>query len=414
MSRRICVVTAGRLSTCPRMLKAADAFQAAGYRVRMISTRTAGWTTAADEETAASRGWEWRVVNYDRGEAPATWLRSGARHKAARAFAGLVTPVPPSVATAAFARVHRELVDAILEQPADLVYGGTTGAIAAAAEAGRRSGSAFAVDFEDFHCAEHEPPEGDLSNMLGGVVMRRAADGAAFVTAGSAAIARACRDELGIAAVPINNVFPLPAAAPDSRGAGERDREFSVYWFSQTIGANRGLEDIIRALGLTARPASLSMRGCAVPGYLDTLRALAAAAAPRVQIRVLPPTSPASMVDECRPFDLGVSAEQGHIRNRLLNLPNKATTYPLAGLPVALTDTPGQRPLAADLGEGALLFAPGDHEALAEQLLPLMADRDRLARAGQASWQAARRRWHWDHELERGALLAEVAKVVGS
>ena len=126
----------------------------------------------------------------------------------------------------------------------------------------------------------------------------------------------------------------------------------------------------------------------------------------------MPPASPEGMVDACRPFDLGVSAEEGHIRNRLLNLPNKATTYPLAGLPVALTDTPGQRPLANDLGAGALLFSPGDAATLAEKLLTLMTDHEQLAQAGDASWYAALPRWHWEHELEHGALLALIAKVV--
>ena len=36
MSARICVVTAGHLSTSPRMLKAADALHAAGYHVRVV------------------------------------------------------------------------------------------------------------------------------------------------------------------------------------------------------------------------------------------------------------------------------------------------------------------------------------------------------------------------------------------
>src|SRR6267142_242478 len=55
MTRRICVVTAGHLATCPRMLKAADAFLAEGYDVRVVSTRTTGWATAADADIAASR-----------------------------------------------------------------------------------------------------------------------------------------------------------------------------------------------------------------------------------------------------------------------------------------------------------------------------------------------------------------------
>ena len=410
MSARICVVTAGHLSTCPRMLKAADALHDAGYDVRVISTHTTGWAAAADPAIGASRGWRWRVVNYDRAEAPATWLRTGARQKAARALATLVQPAPRPVAVAAFGRVHRELVQAVLEEPADLIYGGTTGAIAAVAEAGRRSRTPFAVDFEDFHCAEHESPEGDLSNTLARSVMQFAADGAAFVTAGSDAIARACRDELDIPAIPINNVFPLPdtpPAEPHPLGG-----EFRVYWFSQTIGAGRGLEDVVRALGLTARPASFTLRGCPAAGYAERLLALASAEAPRVRILFESPAAPEAMVDACRPFDLGVSAEQGHIRNRSLNLPNKATTYPLAGLPVAMTETAGQAPLARDLGDGALMFAPGDAASLAEQILPLMDDPSRLAQARAASWRAARTRWHWEHELERGALLGAVASSV--
>jgi glycosyltransferase involved in cell wall biosynthesis len=393
------------------MLKAADALHGAGYCVRVVSSRTGGWATEADAAIGGSRGWEWRVVNYDRAEAPATWFRTGSRHKAARALATIVKPVPQRIAAAAFGRLHRELVSAILEQPADLIYGGTTGAIAAVAEAGRRARTPFAVDFEDFHCAEHESPEGDLSNALAQSVMRFASEGAAFVTGGSEAIARACLDELGIAVMAINNVFPLPDRPP-SEGPNRAGDEFAAYWFSQTIGPGRGLEDVVRALGLTTRRASLTLRGCPAAGYAETLLALAGREAPRVRVVVEPPISPESMVDACRPFDLGVSAEQGHIRNRALNLPNKATTYPLAGVPVALTDTAGQRPLARDLGAGALVFAPGDAASLAERMLELMTDPVRLHEARAASWRAARTRWHWEHELERGALLAAVANVV--
>ena len=392
------------------MLKAADAFHAAGYQVRVISTCTGGWATRADAALRASRDWPWRVVNYDRAAAPSTWLRTGSRHKTARALATILKPVPTRIASAAFGRVHRELVNAILQEPVDLVYGGTTGAIAAVAEAGRRATTPFALDFEDFHCGEHPLPDGELSNELGRGVMQWAADGAAFVTAGSGAIATACREELGIETLPINNVFPLPASPPAEQKIASND-EFAVYWFSQTIGPDRGLEDVVRALGLTTCKASLTLRGCTASGYLEGLRVLAASEAPRIRITVEPPIAPELMVAACREFDLGVSAEQGHIRNRQLNLPNKATTYPLAGVPVALTNTLGQQPLACDLGRGALVFAPGDAASLAEQMLPLMTDAARLAEARAASWQAARDRWHWEHELERGALLSAAAKV---
>jgi hypothetical protein len=81
-------------------------------------------------------------------------------------------------------------------------------------------------------------------------------------------------------------------------------------------------------------------------------------------------------------------------------------------VPVALTNTPGQEPLARDLAAGGLVFAPGDAAGLAAQMLPLMNDPARLAEARSASWRAARVRWHWEHELERGALIAAASQVV--
>jgi hypothetical protein len=40
-------------------------------------------------------------------------------------------------------------------------------------------------------------------------------------------------------------------------------------------------------------------------------------------------------------------------------------------------------------------------------------DREKLHRAKQAAWSAAVRRWHWEHPLERGALLGAVEQVIG-
>ena len=66
----ICVVTAGHLSTCPRMLKAADALYAAGWRVRMVSASHSAWAVAADRAARATRRWGWTVIDYARETAP--------------------------------------------------------------------------------------------------------------------------------------------------------------------------------------------------------------------------------------------------------------------------------------------------------------------------------------------------------
>jgi hypothetical protein len=409
MPRRVTVVTAGHLATCPRMLKAADAFHAAGYDIRVISTSQTPWAVRADRELYARRAWRWEVIDYGREAAPARWLMTGARFRAAQALARSLGPRRPlSIAVHAFSRVHSELVRAILREPQDLIYGGTTGAIAAIAEASRISGTPCGVDFEDFHCGEHEPDaHGALLNDLAAQIMGRVVGQATFVTAGSTAIADACAQRFGVTPIAINNVFPLPAEPAVAAGEGP----LRLYWFSQTIGRGRGLEDVVRAAGTARIECELHLRGVPANGYVATLQHLAAMTAPRLHLVVHPPADPDSMVDVCRGFDVGISAEQGRVANNALSLSNKALTYPLAGLALALTDTPGQRPLAHDLGGDAIVYTPGDVAQLADGLARWASDRAALRRAGVAAWEAARRRWHWEHPLERDALLYAAARA---
>ncbi len=412
MQRRVTIVTAGHLATCPRMLKAADALDEAGYAVRVISANFMPWAAEADRRVRARRRWRSTVIDYQRDTAAARWFITGARFRAAQVAAStLGARRPLQLAVAAYSRIHRELVDAILAEDADLVYGGSTGALAAIAEAGRRMYRPFAIDFEDFHCGEQrDDAEGRKVNELADIVMRDVARDAAFITAGSAAIADACAARFGARPIAVHNAFDLPPDAP--RWNGRAGGPLSMYWFSQTIGPCRGLEDVVAAAGLVRQPCELHVRGVPVAGYLESLRALVTRLAPSLTLTHHQPIDPDVLIDTCRGFDIGLSPEQMSVPNQELALSNKSLTYPLAGLPVVITDTPGQRVLAQDLGAGAVCYRPGDVATLAGGLARWFDDPDALRAAGEASWEAARRRWHWRHPAERGALVAAVERVV--
>ena len=123
MKPRVCVVTAGHLSTCPRMLKAADALHASGYQVRVVSTRHVHWAWETDLGVRARRPWAWQVVDYDRVSARGKQLSSGVRFRGAQAAARATGPsrVPLAVGIRGYSRVHDELVSAIASEPADFV-----------------------------------------------------------------------------------------------------------------------------------------------------------------------------------------------------------------------------------------------------------------------------------------------------
>ncbi len=415
MKGRICVVTAGHLATCPRMLKAADAFAEAGYRVRVVSARFMRWASEADAEIRRSRAgsWDWSVVEYGRNEALLTHMRTGLRFRQARLWARAMTPewCPLTVAARAYSRAHTELVRAAVAEPADLFYGGTAGALAAVAEAGRRTGKPYALDLEDFHTAEQDDEsDSHLPDLLAGRIEADVLPRAAFLTAGSPAIAEAYTAKYGLEPIAINNTFSLPPTAPHvSQG---RDECLRLYWFSQTVGPGRGLEDAVNAIGEADLVGELHLRGNPVTTYLERLQRLARQSAPRLRIVLHEPAPSDLMVNLAREYDVGLSLEQPRVFNRELSLGNKVFTYMLAGLAVVLSNTRGHRALAPDIGQGALVYSPGDIDAFASGLSRWADDKVLLAQARWAAWEAARRRWHWEHPLERGALLDAVAGVL--
>jgi glycosyltransferase involved in cell wall biosynthesis len=403
MKPRLALVTAGHLSTCPRMLKAADALAEEGYEVAVVSTSSTEWAAEADLDVRRRRPGRWRsiVVDYSRSRRPLLYAKSGLGRRIARALAATSKDVSFPLATRAFGRVHRELVAAALTTSADLYYGGTTGGIGAAFEAAKRAGRPYALDLEDFFSGE--PEAGSLDQRLAERIEREILPGAKFLTASSGPIAAAYSAKYGVATDVIHNVFPLPEIPPDlePRPTGS----LRLYWFSQTIGPGRGLEEAIAAVGLSGIEAELHLRGAVTESYLETLRDLARAEAPGLVLTVYPPGRPDEMTSLAGAYDVGLSLEQGGSVNNRLALGNKVLTYLLAGLALAMTDTPGQRVLQEALLDKALVVPPGDVKALAEGFRRFASDRRHLLDCRRASWNAAAARWHWEHPEERGRLL---------
>lgn len=394
------------------MLKAADALYMAGHQVRVVSTRHVDWATLADDELRKTRSWDWPVVDYHAVNAKALYWKTGVCLKGARMLTSVLgasrSPLP--LAAWAHRRAHPELVRAVLAEPSDLIYGGG-GALSIPAIAARKAGVPYALDLEDFHSAEQEDSSSaQLSHALAERIEHAVLKEAVFLTAGSQEIAAAYAAKYDVRPLTINNTFPLPLTEPCYTFSP--GNQLRLYWFSQTIGPRRGLEDAVRAMGVAKIPGELHLRGNPSPGYLDTLRHLAVDIAPDLDIVHHDPAPPDKMIDLARGYDIGLALEQPTVFNRKVCLTNKAFTYMLAGLALVFTDTPGQRPLAMDLGEGATLYGSGEIEALAEALKYWSEDKQMLSRAKKASWEAAKRRWHWEHPEERGTLLQAVGSAL--
>jgi len=393
------------------MVKAASAFSDAGYRVRVVSATLTDHFRTMDERLAAAQGWQWDPVEWSADREWLTYTYTRIRHQMAQRATAVLgrERVPFALATAAFHRLHGEIGRRAAREPADFYYGGGGGAIAAVAEAASRNAAALGVDLEDFHSGQSHDSDGRQA--LVERVERSVLANAALVTAGSPAIADAYTRKYTVPATAVCNTFPLPPLSPsvENRGAGDPLR---LYWFSQTIGPGRGLEAVIAAAALSKVRVDVHLRGAADDAFVRDLRGRASRSAPAIGLHIHGVESSGAMVDLCRPYDIGLAAEPGSSLNNALSLSNKALTYPLAGLALAVTDTPGHRPLIDDLGDDLVVYPPDDVDTLASGLRRWSADPAALAQAKNASWRAAVRRWHWE-DHDRDTLLAATRAVLG-
>jgi glycosyltransferase involved in cell wall biosynthesis len=394
------------------MTKAADAFHEAGAIVSVVSTRSTSWAEQGDADIVRRRvnNWSWHAVDY-RKESRLTHIKSGARQRAALAIAKGIGAgrVSLYVAGVARERVFPEVVRKAASLATDIVYGGGAG-LAAAYFTARFLNVPFAIDLEDFHPGDQiDTPSGRLVQQLSERIEREVLPKASLRTAGSADIAQEYERVYGLECIPINNAFPIDESV---RSGTNFEQPLRLYWFSQTIGSDRGLDDVIEALSIAGINAELHLQGVPIGSYLKSLRDRVISTAPKVSITHHDPCNPDEMVVESTRYDIGLSLERVKPTNRNLCLTNKALAYLAAGLALVMTDTAGQRRLRRDLGEGAFLYREGDVESLARHLT--MWDRDRLAlqQAKDAAFDAARRRWNWDNAEEKGKLVDAIAHAL--
>lgn len=390
------------------MVKEASALVKAGHDVHVVHGRYAPW---AAEYDAQIRGFATTGVSFGpHFTRRARYLLQSLTRRAAIAL-GRFTPLRPILAATAIAPVARDLVAATMAIKADLYIAHYVAALPAAARAARRHGGLYSFDAEDFHPGDlPDTPQNAEANRIIDAIERKMLPGAAFVTAAAPGIADAYAKRYAIAhPTVILNVFPLgdAPAAPTARGSARPGP--SVYWFSQTIGADRGLECAVRAIAVARTRPHLYLRGNPARGFAERLRALAIEEGVEDRLHLLSPEPPDRMIHLARDFDVGLVGETGQTHNRRIALTNKQFTYLLAGIPMAMSDIEAHRAFAADAEGTAFLYRNGDPTSLAASLDSLLDDAVALATARQTAFRLGQERFNWEFEQEK--LLAVVANV---
>lgn len=212
----------------------------------------------------------------------------------------------------------------------------------------------------------------------------------------------------------IYNAFPWQDRdGLDNTMRDRRIRELpSIHWYSQTLGAGRGLEDLAASLEWVQRATELHLRGVPAAGFEEWLRGrIPRRWRDRVFVHPLVPNE--ELLSRIAEHDIGFAGERTDIRSRDLTVTNKILHYLLGGLAVVASDSAGQREVA-ELAPGAVhLYPAGAPEALAVRLNELLDSPSLLASSKEAALKAAESTLCWERQKPRLIAAVERALTIG-
>ncbi len=399
----VCIVSPGNLASNPRVLKEADALHEAGYAVTAVVCDYTESLRPFDDEIAARV--PWKVVRVAR---PAGERQVGqAARGLARLATGLGLRAPVALAAAAYGGPVPALRRSASEVSADLYIAHYVAGLSAAAAAARRRGAMLGFDAEDYHAGEGSSFHMSMVRTIEAALL----PDCRHVTAAAPLIAEAYARQCRVQPATVLNVFPLAMAPAQPRPAAVSET-LRAYWFSQTIGLDRGLQSFIQAMARARTRITLDIRGGNRWGHGERLVELARGLGIADRITLLPMAPPEEMVRLAASYDIGLSLETDVSESRRFCLTNKIFTYLLAGVPVLLRNTPAQLALAPDLGAAARLASLADPAAMAATLDDLASSPAARAEASASAWRLGRERYNWD--VEKTALLGSVARAFAS
>ena len=286
---------------------------------------------------------------------------------------------------------------------ADLYIAHNLGAIRAACLSARKHRSKYAFDAEDFHRGQEKPGSREETRSV--LLEDSYIPGTVYVSSASPLIAKEYRQLYNKEVFVINNVFSGKFLAASIR---KPERPLKLFWFSQTIGKGRGIEDVILALKqFPVGSFTLTLVGKSNTEVKEYFTKLAKAENGNVDIRFTAPVSSENLFVLAAQHDIGLALEQPLEENRNVCLTNKIFTYLLAGNAILFSDTEAQKRFLNENPTVGLIYRSGDVDGLVAAIRSCM-NTDHLLKMKHAARQLGVERYNWEVESEK--LVARITR----
>jgi glycosyltransferase involved in cell wall biosynthesis len=293
-----------------------------------------------------------------------------------------------------------------LKEKADLYIGHDLTALPIAVKVAKRNKAKAGFDAEDFHRNEVSDDQNTYQYKAANKLEDQYIPQLDHFTAASPLIAEAYHQLYPQKkATVINNVF-------SQQFISEQITPFKgtlkLFWFSQTIGKDRGLEQVITAMGKLANAQiTLTLLGMISATEQTDFEALAIMhGLTKKQLIFLAPVAPHQIFEIASQHHIGLALELNKPYNRDICLTNKILTYLTAGLSIIASETKAQKQFMIDHPNIGQSFPIGDLDALTDILNTYLSTPILLQQQQEQAKDLANNKLNW--EMESKKLLSSI------
>jgi glycosyltransferase involved in cell wall biosynthesis len=400
--KKVVLISVGQPSTNPRLVKEANTLTEAGFDVYVIYSFWTKWAWEADQLLFQKVNWKPLLAGGSPFENKRTYFFSRLRVKVFGLIAKNLT-FKFGIAEIARGRTYPYLLKKAISIKADLYIAHIQAALPAAVKAARKHKAKCGFDIEDFHRQEVDDDVNSYYFKISKFIEDKYLPLVNYITASSPLIAEQYTLLYKRTVTCILNVFPKTIAVPITKNEND---PLKLFWFSQTIGQNRGLETIVEAMALTGTTVELHLLGQPADGYRQHLLQMGQSAGIVAdRIFFYEPVLADQLFNLAAQFDIGLASETRLCLNRDISLTNKLFTYIQSGLAVAASNTLAQKALMDQYPQTGKTY--NNAAELADILNLYNANRELLYQAKKEAFKVGQTELNWEIESEKFLKVIE-------
>jgi len=399
---KIVLITIGQPSTNPRLVKEASALANAGHEVIVLYCFWIDWAFRSDKKLLADVKWKFELVGGCPYANSSLFWYTKIKLKTFE-FLNKWIGNKYGIAEIAQAKGYSQLLQRAKSIKADWYIGHILGSLPIAVNAALYNNAKAGFDFEDYHRAENKPvSKVDVSRIT--YLENKYVPLLNYISTASPLITDQVRLNFPIfinTVITINNTFSKKDQLPFIK-KNSNDNSLQLFWFSQTVGPDRGIEILLDALAkLADKEIFLTLIGKYTKDIEESFLRRAGEANANIYFKGV--VDPDNIAIIAATMDVGLALEQTIPYNRDICLTNKIFTYLQCGNALILTNTKAQKQFQEQYNVGAICNI-GDVNGICTILKEYKSNRNLLDQQKEKNWHLANELLNWENESKK--LLA--------